>query len=152
MLTTSKSGCLNGFKFSTSKTVCIHYHQQYGFYPDPNILLGKMSIKVAKEAKFLGLVFEKYHVQYLKSSCQKAVHILQVVRHTDWGADCIVLLCQCCALVCSILDDRCIVYRSAHRSILKQLDPIRSRACISRWGLFAHLLPKASTWRHVNRP
>ena len=31
----------NGFKFSTSKTVCIHFHQQYVFSPDPNILLGK---------------------------------------------------------------------------------------------------------------
>ena len=49
----------NGFKFSTSKTVCIHFHQQYVFFlffflsPDPNILLGKTPIKVVKEAKFL---------------------------------------------------------------------------------------------------
>ena len=38
----------NGFKFSTSKTVCIHFHQQYGFFPDPNILLGKTPIKVVR--------------------------------------------------------------------------------------------------------
>ena len=25
----------NGFKFSTSKTVCIHFHQQYVFFPRP---------------------------------------------------------------------------------------------------------------------
>ena len=25
----------NGFKFSTSKTVCIHFHQQYFFLPRP---------------------------------------------------------------------------------------------------------------------
>ena len=31
----------NGFKFSTSKTVCIHFHQQYSYFPDSNILLGK---------------------------------------------------------------------------------------------------------------
>ena len=31
----------NGFTFSTSKTVCIHFHQQYGFFPEPNIFLGK---------------------------------------------------------------------------------------------------------------
>ena len=48
----------NGFKFSTSKTVCIHFHQQYGFPPDPNILLGKTPIKVVKEANFLGLIFD----------------------------------------------------------------------------------------------
>ena len=31
----------NGFKFSTSKTVCIHFNQQYGFFPDPNIFWEK---------------------------------------------------------------------------------------------------------------
>ena len=45
----------NGFKFSTCKTVCIHFHQQYGFSPDPNSLLGKTPIKVVREAKFLVL-------------------------------------------------------------------------------------------------
>ena len=25
----------NGFKFSTSKTVCIHFQQQYSFFPRP---------------------------------------------------------------------------------------------------------------------
>ena len=48
----------NGFKFSTSKTACIHFHQQYGFFPDPNILLGKTPIKVVREAKFLGVIFD----------------------------------------------------------------------------------------------
>ena len=48
----------NGFKFSTSKTVCIHFYQQHVFFPDPNILLGKTPIKVVKEAKFLGLIFD----------------------------------------------------------------------------------------------
>ena len=48
----------NGFKFSTSKTACVHFNQQYRFFPDPNILLGKTPIKVVKEAKFLGLIFD----------------------------------------------------------------------------------------------
>ena len=63
----------NGFKFSTSKTVCIHFHQQYIFFPDPNIFLGKTPIKVVREAKFLGVIFDmkltfKNHIQYLKTS------------------------------------------------------------------------------------
>ena len=62
----------NGFKFSTSKTVCIHFHQQYVCFfvflfcfvfappppPPPNILLGKTPIKVVREAKFLGVIFD----------------------------------------------------------------------------------------------
>ena len=114
----------NGFKFSISKMVCIHFHQQYGFFLDPNILRGKMPIKAVKEAKFLGLIFDttfKNHVQHLKSSCQKTLDIL---RHTGWGVDRTVLLRLYHALVCSKLDYECIVYGLAHQSVLKQLDPI----------------------------
>ena len=62
-----------------------------------------------KEAKFLGLIFDtkltfKNHVQYIKSSCQKALDILRVVGHTDWGADRIVLLRFYRVLVRSKLD------------------------------------------------
>ena len=117
----------NSFIFSTSKTVCIHFHQQYVFFQDPNVLLGKTHIKVIKEAKFLGLIFDtkltsKNHVQYLKSFCQKALDILQVVVHTDWGASHIVLLRLYRALVRSTLDYGCIIYGSGRRSVLK--DPI----------------------------
>ena len=105
----------NGLKFSTSKTVCIHFHQQYGFFSDLYILLGK--------TQFRGPIFDTKliflnHVQYLKSSCQKALDILRVVGHTDWGADFIVLLQLRRALVRSKLDYGCIVYGSARRSVL----------------------------------
>ena len=115
----------NGFKFSTSKTTCIHFHQQYRFFPDTNIFLGKTPIKIVKEAKFLCLMFDtklafKIHLQYLKSSCQKSLDILRVVGHTDWRADRIVLLRLYRALVRSKLDYGSIVYGSARRLVLKQ--------------------------------
>ena len=99
----------NGFKFSTSRQSASTFTNHTFFSPDPNIFLGKMPIKVVKEAKFLGVIFDtklifKNHVQYLKYSCQKALNILQVVGHTDWGADCIILLCLYHVLVCSKLD------------------------------------------------
>ena len=145
-----------GFKFSTSKTVCIHFHQQYGFFPDPNILLGKTPIKVVKEAKFLGLIFDtkltfKNRVQYLKSSCQKAVDILRVVGHTDWGADCIVLLRLYHALVRSKLDYGSIVYGSAHRSVLKQLDPIHHQGLRIALGAF-RTSPAQSLYVEAHEP
>ena len=85
----------NGFKFSASKMACIYFHQKYGFFPDPNILLGKTPIKVVREAKFLEVILDtkltfKNHIQYLKT-CQKALDILRVVGHTDWGADRIIV-------------------------------------------------------------
>ena len=146
----------NSFKCSTSKTVCIHFHQQYVFFPDPNILLEKTPIKVVKEAKFLGLIFDtkltfKNHIKYLKTSCQKALDILRVVGHTDWGADRIVLLRLYRSLVCSKLDYGCIVYGSAHRSILKQLDPIHHQGL--RITLVAyHTSPAQSLYIEAHEP
>ena len=60
----------NGFKFSRSKTVCIHICSHNGFFPEPTILLDKSPIIIAKEAKFIGLIcyskltFKK-HIQHL---------------------------------------------------------------------------------------
>ena len=146
----------NGFKFSTSKTVCIHFHQQYVFFPDTNILLGKTPIKVVKEAKFLGLIFDtkltlKNHIQYLKTSCQKALDIFRVVGHTDWVADRIVLLRLYRSLVRSKLDYGCIVYRSARRSILKQLDPIHHQGLRIALGAF-RTSPAQSLYIEAHEP
>ena len=130
----------NGFKLSASKTVCIHFQQKYGFFPDLNILLGKTPIKVAKETKFFGLIFDSNltggeKVQYLKFSCRKALIILWVVGHTDCGADRIVLLRLYRGFVRSILDYGCVVYGSARQSIGS--DPLSGPAY--RVGGFPHI-------------
>ena len=88
----------NGFKFSTSKTVCMHFRNQRKHFSEPSILLDKTPIKVVTEAKFLGVIADRTlsycsHVKYLKTNCLKALDILKVVGHTDWGADQKALLC-----------------------------------------------------------
>ena len=140
----------NGFKFSASQTVCIHFHQQFGFFPD-HIFLGKTP---KKEAKFLGLIFDtkltfKNHVQHLKFSCQKALHILRV-------GEPIVSSCYACTVLrlsapnwitsalCTARLVGCLEIGNWIRSTI--------RAYVSRWELFALLLPTVSTWRHANRP
>ena len=126
------------------------------FPPDPNTLLGKRPIEVVKEAKFLGLIFDtkltlKNHVQYLKSSCQKALDILRVVGHTDWGADRIALLRLYRALVRSKLDYGSIVYGSARRSVLKQLDPIHHQGLRIALGAF-RTSPAQSVYVEAHEP
>ena len=117
----------NGFKFSTSKTVCIHFCNQRKHFSEPSILLDKTPIKVVTEAKFLGVIFDRTswdilhdccriyssHVKYLKTNCLKALDILKVVGYTDFGADQKTLLCLYRALVRSKLDYGCIVYGAA---------------------------------------
>ena len=59
-----------------------------------------------------------------------------VVGHTDWGTDRIVLLRLYRSLVRSKLDYGCIVYGSARRSILKQLDPTHHQGLRIALGAF----------------
>ena len=87
----------NGFKFSSTKTVCLHFTRKRGLHPDPELTLGRTTIPVVKETKFLGLVFDSKltflpHIKYLKTKCTKALNLLRVVANTDWGADKKVLL------------------------------------------------------------
>ena len=106
----------NGFKFSTSKTVCMHFCSHRKHFAAPSILLDeKNPIKVVTEAKFLSVIFDRTlsyssPVNYLKTNCLKALDILKVVDHTDWGADQETVLCLYRALVRSKLDYGCIQY------------------------------------------
>ena len=57
----------------------------------------KQEIPVVTETKFLGLVFDRKltfaaHIKYLKDRCLKALNLLLVVAHKDWGADSAALL------------------------------------------------------------
>ena len=48
----------NGFKFSKSKTVCMHFCPLRMLHPDPSLTMDGDPIKVIKEMRFLGLVFD----------------------------------------------------------------------------------------------
>ena len=63
-------------------------------------------------------------INYLKAKCQKALQLLRVVAHTDWGADKSTLLKLYRSLVRSKLDYGCFIYGSARKSYLRSLDSI----------------------------
>ena len=78
----------------------MHFCNQRKHFAEPSILLDKNPIKVVTEAKFLGVIFDRTlsyssPVNYLKTNCLKALDILKVVGHTDWGANQKTLLCLC---------------------------------------------------------
>ena len=131
----------NGFNFSTSKTVCMHFCNQLKYFAEPSILPDKTPIKVVTEAKFFGVIFDRTlshssHVKYLKTSCLKVLDILKVVGHTDWGADQKPLLCFYRAHVRSKSDYGCIVYGAASNNILKEQDPIHHQRLRIALGAF----------------
>ena len=111
----------NGFKFSKTKTQCVHFCQLRGLHPDPVLNIYGSPIPVVEEAKFLGLLFDKKlsfipHIKALKAKCLKALDVLKVLSNTNWGGDRFVLLNLYRSLVRSKLDYGSIVYGSARKS------------------------------------
>ena len=119
----------NGFKFSKTKTQCMHFCQIRGLHNDPVLKLDGVEIPVVDQYKFLGVIFDRKlsfipHINYLKAKCHKALQLLRVVAHKDWGADKSTLLKLYKSLVRSKLDYGCFIYGSARKSYLRCLDSI----------------------------
>ena len=119
----------NGFKFSKTKTQCMHFCLLRGLHNDPVLRLDGVEIPVVAQYKFLGVIFDRKlsfipHINYLKAKCQKALQLLRVVAHTDWGDDKSTLLKLYRSLVRSKLDYGCFIYGSARKSYLRCLDSI----------------------------
>ena len=119
----------NGFKFSKTKTQCMHFCQLRGLHNDPVLKLDGVEIPVVDQYKFLGIIFDRKlsfipHINKLKAKCQKALQLLRVVAHTDLGADKLALLKLYRSLVRSKLDYGCFIYGSARKSYLRCLDSI----------------------------
>ena len=49
----------NGFKFSKSKAVCVHFCRLRKAHDEPVLILGGTPIPVVEEAGFLGVIFDK---------------------------------------------------------------------------------------------
>ena len=131
----------NGFKFSDTKTVCVHFCNQRKQHDHPEIRLGNRIIPVENEVKFLGVIFDSKlsflpHLRGLRTKCQKSLNLLRVVAHKTWGGDTATLLKLYTTLVRSKLDYGCIVYGSARNSYLKMLDPIQNQAVRLSLGAF----------------
>ena len=127
----SKWSSENGFKFSKTKTKCMHFRQSRKLHLDPELTLDGVQIEVVPEFKLLGLLFDSKlsfipHINYLSNKCHKALNLLQVVSSLDWGTDRKVLLRLYRTLVRSKLDYGCIVYGSALQSYLRKLDSIQN--------------------------
>jgi ribonuclease HI len=146
----------NGFKFSTAKTVCMHFCQKRGIHLDPDLHLHGVPIPVVTEYKFLGLIFDSKltfypHIKYLKQKGIQALNLLRVVAHTDWGADRTVLIQLYKAVIRAKLDYGAIIYGSARPSYLKILDPIQNQALRLCLGAF-RTSPVASLEVEANIP
>ena len=131
----------NGFKFSKSKTQCVHFCQQRKIHNDPVVYIYGSQIPVVAESKFLGVIFDRKlsfipHIKYLKAKCLKALNLLKVLSHTSWGADRTTLLHLYRSLIRSKLDYGSIIYGSARKSYLQMLDTVHNQGLRLALGAF----------------
>ena len=76
----------NVFKFSLSKTVCIHFCKLRKPHPEPTLLLNSTFVPVVEETKFLGVIFDRKlsfipHIKHLKDKCTKALYLQKRIRN-----------------------------------------------------------------------
>ena len=146
----------NGFKFSKSKTQCVHFCKLRKVHNDPVLYLYGSPIPVVEESKFLGVIFDRKlsfipHIRYLKAKCLWALNLLKVLSHTSWGADRFTLLHLYRSLVRSKLDYGSIVYGSARKSYLQILDTVHHQGLRLALGAF-RTSPVTSLYVEADEP
>merc|ERR1712002_946204 len=99
----------NGFKFSTNKTVAVHFCKKRKCTRQPDLILCKERLPVREEAKFLGVIFDSKlsflpHLKDLKKRCQVSLNALKILSNPEWGGDVETLLHLYRSIVRSKLD------------------------------------------------
>lgn len=102
----------------------MHFCQIQKMHYDPVLKLDAIEIPVVQQHKFLGLLFDSKltfipHIKQLRVKCKKAIQLMRVVAHTDWGTDKSTLLKLYRTLVHSKLDYGCFIYGSTRKSYKK---------------------------------
>ena len=130
----------HGFTISASKTVAITFTKKRNI-PNMKLVLYNKTIKFVTHTRFLGLYFDqrmtwKFHVNYLRESCSKVLHLLKKLSHTKWGSDRNTLLYLHKTLLLSKIDYGSHLYASACASTLKKIDPLHNAGLRYAAGAF----------------
>ena len=99
----------NGLRFSTTKTVAVHFCRRRCSDPHLRIQLYGQSIPTEPTARFLGVLFDrrltyKPHFNILRQRCLNSLNVLKCVARTSYGADHSTLLLLYRATIRSKLD------------------------------------------------
>ena len=121
----------NGFKFSPSKTVTVHFCRKRSCIKKHELKLYNKKIPVKDETPFLGVIFDKKlsfqpHIKNLRSRCISALNALKILASPEWGGDRETLLHLYRSLVRSKLDYASQIYGSARPSYLKTLNTVQN--------------------------
>ena len=121
----------NEHGFTLTVEAAMQFHRRRHLHYQPFFTINNNRIRYVESHKFLGQLFDSClkwieHIKYLRTSCTKAVSILKVLSHNNWGADRVSLLRLYKALIRSKLDYGCQLYGSASKQELGKLEPIHN--------------------------
>ena len=125
----NKCATEDGFKFSETKTKCIHFCNKQNLHKDPKLLIEGKNIPFVEQHKYLGMILNKklnfiLYINYIKKKCNKALQLLSVVAHKNWGGNKETLLKLYRTLIRFKIEYGCLIYQSARKSHMKILNPI----------------------------
>ncbi|GFO29326.1 reverse transcriptase [Plakobranchus ocellatus] len=93
----------------------------------------------------------RFSIRAIPEKCLKALNLLRVVGHTDWGADRAILLKLYRTLVRCKLDYGNVIYSSAKKHVLRALDPIHHQGLRIALGAF-RTFPIKSLYAEAGKP
>ena len=132
-----------GFRFSSSKTEVVVFHRQRGLTedPSPELFLKETKLKVVKEKKFLGLIFDSKlnwipHIKSLKARGIKALCLLKIIVKNNSRTTSKLLMNIYRAIVRSKLDYGSQIYGTASISALRMLDTVHHQGLRLSLGAF----------------
>ena len=131
----------NGLRFSTAKTVAVHFCRRRCHDTRLGIRLYVQTIPTQSVAKFLGVLFDrrltyKEHFKTLHERCFKSLNVLKCVSRTSYGADRNTLLILYRSMIRSKLDYASFVYECASESSKRCLDSVHHASLRMVTGAF----------------
>ena len=148
----------NGLRFSTTKTVAVHFCRRRCSDPHLRIQLYGQSIPKEPTARFLVVLFDrrltynyKPHFNILRQRCFNSLNVLKCVARTSYGADRSTLLLLYRATIRSKLDYASFVYDSATDSCKRTLDTVHHSSLLVVTGAF-RTSPISSLLVEANEP
>lgn len=145
-----------GLRFSAQKTYCIEFTRLRTPHDKPNISLRGHRIKVEDKARFLGVIFDKTlnwkaHIEDLVTKCRQSLNILRCMANINWGSDRETLLELYRSLILTKLEYGAVVYGSARKTTLANLDTIHYCGLRMACGAF-RTSPNSSIYCEVGLP
>ena len=146
----------NGLRFSTAKTVAVHFCRRRCSDPNLGIRLNGQTIPTQPVAKFLGVMFDrrltyKAHFKMLRERCFKSLNVLKCVSRTSYGADRSTLLLLYRSIIRSKLDYASFVYDGSSASSKRGLDTVHHASLRVITGAF-RTSPAPSLLAEVHEP